>query len=430
MRSETLSPAAILTEQHGRSRSSNASLSGWRKVTLALIEHAPQHEPMRALIVIIGLIAAGSATFFWSQRVAEISAPPSSAEPMHRARGETRSPDASAVRAQRPAAETVSIAPSSASAPATVANNPTEATPPPPSQQTAPRSTILTARDLVTNNLLPNLRWRFSYGVEVIDGVSTTGVAELPLPTGVTGDLLIEADEMQPQTLKRITAIAAPAPPLKIDAYLRPTVTGEGIRLMIRDDQRRPVRNARVDAFALDDANRDGAWQLGPPLWSRRASAADGNYQLPALPPGEYGVQVRATNDAGALQPLAPFRSVYSITGSNGYLEEVNLSPACALRLELLDLSGEPFDPTSRGVVTVTLQGASARVVQRKWTGASGDGGTITAVDQVPTRAPIWLAAPVAPGAYTLEVRAEGALLARQLLNLSASSQTEQVIIP
>ena len=96
-------------------------------MTLALIDRAPQHEPMRALIVIIGLIAAGSATFFWSQQSAEISAPPGSAEPLHRAGGETVPQGGPAVRAQRPAAETATIDAPSAPAPTAGAAAPTAA---------------------------------------------------------------------------------------------------------------------------------------------------------------------------------------------------------------------------------------------------------------------------------------------------------------
>lgn len=293
------------------------------------------------------------------------------------------------------------------------------------------RPTLVEARSLVDNQLLAGFRWRFSFttGAQPLRGEALFGVAELPLPARATGDLLIEAAGMEPLVQRGVTPTAAPAPALRLQVYLRPTQAAEGVTLLVRDGLGRAVDHLRVDAFQIQDAQSTSPWQLGRPLWSRRTSAADGRYQLPPLPPGSYGVQVRATDPDGALRPLSSFSRTFTLTGSNGYLEDVTLQPACALRLELVDAAGEPFDPAGRGDVTITLRRGAELGLRRKWTGRGREGGAVSAIDRVPTTAPIWLAEPVAPGGYQLELRAGGSVLVQQPLQLTATAQVVQVTV-
>ncbi|MCK5943483.1 MAG: hypothetical protein KAI24_15990, partial [Planctomycetes bacterium] len=188
--------------------------------------------------------------------------------------------------------------------------------------------------------------------------------------------------------------------------------------------------HVRVDAFELTDDNRDLAWQLGRSLWSRRAESGSGTFELPQLPPGEFGVQVVAVTPAGRPRPLAPWRRTFALTGSNGFVEHVQLEPACALQLDLVEPNGDAFDPAVHGNVTVTLNGVAERGIQRRWTAAAADGkGQVTELDRVPGRSPIWLAAPTDPGNYLLEVFVNGDPRVSQQLTLRPEAQTERVTV-
>ncbi|MEC8651071.1 MAG: hypothetical protein VXY92_00790, partial [Planctomycetota bacterium] len=286
-----------------------------------------------------------------------------------------------------------------------------------------PRPTHVEVRNLVDDALVARFRWSFTAGAQTVRDEGLFGVADLPLPIGVPGVLLVEADGMEPLRQEAVTATAAPQPALQLRLYLRPTRPAAGITVLVRDNVGQPVDNLRVDAFSLGDSARGEQWQLGRPLWSRRASAEDGRYQLPPLPAGAYGVQLRATDADGVLRPLQSWTRPFTLTGDNGFVEDVTLQPGCALRLELVDASGAPLDPAARGSLRVPLRSGDARPQPRKWTGLSTDGRAVSAIDEAPTRSPIWLADPAAPGSHTLEVRSGDALLARQAVQLGPIAQ-------
>ena len=86
-------------------------------------------------------------------------------------------------------------------------------------------------------------------------------------------------------------------------------------------------------------------------------------------------------------------------------------------------------DPAGRGDVTITLRRGAELGLRRKWTGRGREGGAVSAIDRVPTTAPIWLAEPVAPGGYQLELRAGGSVLVQQPLQLTATAQVVQVTV-
>lgn len=379
---------------------------------------------MRALIAVVALVVLGGAAFWWMQQDTPVQAPPSGAEQGEAPRGENALPDAVQADSER---ETVSRPPQPAPEPA----QPETGEPATDEPESVPvRPSIVEVHDATSNALLPAFRWRFLHGNATVRGESDAGVGELALPPGVTGDLLIEADGMQPAARKAVTVPTEAEPQLRLQVYLTPTATAQGITLLVHDVGRQPVQNVRVDAFELNAQNRDGAWHLGKALWARRTAATDGRYQLPPLPPGEYGIRLLATDAQGQLLPSSPFRRAFTLTGSNGFLEDVTLEPACALRLELLEPNSAAFDPKVHGNVTITLHAAGERGIQRKWTAARRDGtGTISEADHVPAPSPIWLAEPVPLGTYTLEIFINGDPRVHQSLILRAEQQVERVTV-
>lgn len=378
---------------------------------------------MRALLVVFGLVIAGVAGWFLSRPNDTAPPAPIATAPMPRP---TTTPTAATSDPAREAAEepdALDAAPSTA-----------EAQPTTPAPELVEPPIEVEVRSLTTQDYVAEFRYRFTAGETGWVGAVEGGRAGLRIDPGVTGDLLIEAPGMQPELRTGLTLPSPPAPPMQLQLFLRPATVAEGITLLVRDVDRCAVVQVRVDAFALTAGAPPGAWHLGKPLWSRAASADDGRYVLPKLAPGSYGVQVVAVDSEDRPLPLSPYRRVYDLTGSNGFLEDVSLEPACALQLDLYDANGAPFDPATRGDVTITLQRGGEPAVSRRWTGARTGGALdqfqVSEVDRVPGPAPIWLATAAAPGAYVLEVRVDGQAVTRQPLQLAAIRQTERVLVP
>ena len=160
---------------------------------------------------------------------------------------------------------------------------------PPPSNDTqtqqneavapAPQATVvLTVRDVVTRQPIETFRWRFVQPRALARGESTSSVAELVLPRRAIGDLMVEADGMQPFTKKQLVLPAENEPTLLVDVFLTPSATAAGIKLIVKRLDNQPVAHVRVDAFEINAGTRDTAWQLGQPLWARRTAAEDGIY--------------------------------------------------------------------------------------------------------------------------------------------------------
>ncbi|MEC9048816.1 MAG: hypothetical protein VYA51_12460, partial [Planctomycetota bacterium] len=304
---------------------------------------------MRALLIVISLVTLGAGAFTLTLKRGAIAAPTDTASESEHA------VDAPANAAPAPA-EAREIAAAASDAPAIAAASPQpepapEARAPlgPAPAAPGPRPTHVEVRNLVDDALVARFRWSFTAGAQTVRDEGLFGVADLPLPIGVPGVLLVEADGMEPLRQEAVTATAAPQPALQLRLYLRPTRPAAGITMLVRDNVGQPVDHLRVDAFSLGESARSEQWQLGRPLWSRRASAADGRYQLPPLPAGDYGVQLRATDADGVLRPLQSWTRPFTLTGDNGFVEDVTLQPGCALRLELVDASGAPLDPAARG---------------------------------------------------------------------------------
>ena len=281
---------------------------------------------------------------------------------------------------------------------------------------------------------VPAFRWRFTAASQRIDGTGEAGRASADLPAGATGTLLVEADGLQPLADNNFTVPQPTDPTAVIDVFLTPLAQATGITLLVKDLAQRPIEHVRVDAFRITNDNRDG-WHLGPALWQRRTTANDGRYELPALAPGEYGILLVATDADGELLPLSPYRRAFTLTGSNGFVEDVPLEPACVLLLELIEPNGQALDPDRHGPVTIGLRLAGGPKVQRKWVAKqraeAGSERSVAAIDRLPAAGLAWPAEPLPPGGYTLEVFVNGDPRLRRPVTLTAGErQTVRVIVP
>ncbi len=314
--------------------------------------------------------------------------------------------------------------------------SPTPTTAPVEAPVEPPTTIRIVVRDIVTQAAVDSFRWRFQQASMALRGESSSSTLALSLPNLAVGNLLIEADGMQPFTQKELRIPAAGAPAETLNVYLTPVATAAGITLMVKTLDNQPVVDVRVDAYELSALKRKENWQLGRPIWARRTTSTDGIYALPPLPPGEYGILLVATSSQGDLLPVAPFRHVFDLNGSNGFLEDVSLAPACALRLELSNSSGQPFDPKLHGEVAIRLNPVGEAGIKRKWTASEESGNptaalrTVSEADRVPGKGLIWLDEPVAPGTYLLEIFIDGNQRVHQQLQLrQGEQQIERVTI-
>ena len=385
---------------------------------------------MRAIIASCVAVVLTGAVVLLLQTGGAIDAPPTyEAPPASPQNIDIEARQAAQVNTQRKA--TSDPAEKAANAPmATVA-------PEPKAKQAEAQTTIrLSVRDVVTQSAIESFRWRFQQANTLLRGESSTSNLGLSLPNLAVGNLLIEADGMQPFTRKELRIPAAGAPTASLDIYLTPVATAAGITLMVKTLDNQPVVNVRVDAYDLSALQNKEQWQLERPIWARRTTAIDGVYRLPPLPPGEYGILLVATTSEGDLLPVAPFRRVFNLDGSNGFLEHVTLEPACALRLKLQNGNGQPFDPKLHQEVAIRLNLAGEDGMQRKWTASEESDNpsdvlrTVSEADRVPGKGMIWLDEPVAPGTYLLEIFIDGNQRVQQQLQLrQGEQQVERVTI-
>lgn len=288
---------------------------------------------------------------------------------------------------------------------------------------------VLDVRNVVTRAPIEAFRWRFVRPGDIQRGESADSVAMLDLPRAVVGDLLVEAEGMQPFSHKAFVTPTANEQQEHVDVFLTPTPTGLGITLMVKDLDRQPIQHVRVDAFKLNITNKESGWDLGQPMWARRTDAADGTYKLPSLPPGDYGIVLVATDEQGNLLPLASYRQTFTLNGSNGFLEDVPLEPSCALTLDLFDSSNAPFDPKIYGKTSISLNAVGQVGIQRKWTAKAEQSGTVSQNNAVAGKGRVWLDQPIAPGTYLLEIFVNSDPRVSQTLVLRPEQQTEILYI-
>lgn len=378
---------------------------------------------MRVVAVVVVALVVAALAGFWLLRVEEPTAPPGSRPEVPSTPDE---PAAPAFSERRAAAAEAPVAPAANDSPLPEA----PAAPGGAAPGDVPVTVVLQVRALATRAPLPAFRWRFVQPAGTVRGDAQGGRAELPLPGGAVGELLVEADGMQPSTM----ALQVPSPPAAarfVDVFLEAAPAATGITLRVTDVAQQPVGSVRVDAFVLELDNRDAAWHLGRPLWQRRAAAPDGRYQLPALPPGEYGILLTAVDEGGAPVPLLPYRHRFALTGSNGFVEDVPLEPGCLFRLELVEVGGTALDPARRGVVGLDLRPTGGEPIPRKWVVDAHGAALASAIDVLPGVGPVYAAEPVAPGSYTLTVTIDGTVRASvPLLLQPGAGQPERVVVP
>lgn len=328
-----------------------------------------------------------------------------------------------------PASARVEATPKQAPAP-----EPADGSAPPPTTAeeapTAPTNLLVRVHDAANNGPASTFRWRLRLGGDVRQGEGKDGQVALHLPPGTNGELLVEADLRQPVQRQGLQAPPADQLPLAVDVTLVPIVTAAGITLHVHDLALQPIRHVRVDAFRLGDHNRDTAWHLEPALWARRAHADDGKYQLPTLPPGEYGVRLVALAEDGSLAPLLPYVRTFVLTGDNGFVEDVPLEPGTVLILELVDGYGAPYDPIKYGTATLGLRLPGGPLVQRKWFCRDGDHET-SAIDQLPGVGLAHAAQALPAGGYELEVFCNGEPRVRTRLDLpNGEVLRSRIVVP
>lgn len=339
-------------------------------------------------------------------------------------RPQTAAEVASAQQGERVAVPTPP--PTTTPPPATAPDEPALGVLPPPQVAAVPNVT-LRVRDMVSRQPVAAFRWRFQNSRGTWKGDGADGAADLALEASAVGTLLVEANGLQPLSKDGVIVPTPPQAALQLDLFLAPQGVATGITLMVHDTGLQPLPRVRVDAFQLADAKAEG-WHLGRALWARMNEAKDGRYQLPALEPATYGLQVVALDGNGEPLPLLPFRRAFAVTGSDGFLEDVPLEPGALLGLEIVDSAGQGFDPTRQGTTRLSLHFAGAPHVARKWINRQGQAAA-TAVDALPGVGRAELAEAIPAGPYELEITVNGALRSKQPLFLRAGMKNEERIV-
>jgi hypothetical protein len=371
-----------------------------------------------ALVAVLGLAA------WFAYGSGEDETPiPSATRTTDTETGRKEAPRAAAERSEVP-----SLPHAAQSAAPPDASPPTE---PPPEATTHPANVRLFVSSATTKQPLASFRWRIrGHGPTAELGTGTDGHADFTLPADLVVELLVEADGYSPFTATQLTTPAADGLPLDVNVFLETAAVATGISLHVHDVSLQPIPNVRVEAFAVRPEDRDLAWYiLGKPLWVRRSADADGHYVLPELAAGEYGIRVLATDPDGNLLPLLPFRRIYQLTGSNGFVEDVTLEPGCLPMLLLVDPAGQPLDP-QHGIISLGLRLPGGPMIARHWV-QKRETGVVRAVDALPGLGVTWPSEPVAAGTWQLDVQIDGQPALQQRLELRAGErQEERIYVP
>ena len=375
-----------------------------------------------ALLLVLVLIAALAAWFLFAQASEELSVPGEGSGSVTNPRpreGVDPVAERDAVPAPR-VPEAATPAPNPAA--------PAVAPAPEPPAAAAP-NLRLQVRDATTRQPVAAFRWRLRTSQTVQSGDGQHGLAEVVQKPAERAELLIEATGYQPLTQPEVTAPATGEPAVDVEVLLIPVGIGTGITLQIHDVALQPLRNVQVAAYTLRPDNRELAWQLEKPLWTRRTmSRTEDRLVPPDLPPGEYGIRVFGLDDQGTMLPLVPYVRTFALTGSNGFVEDAVLEPGCILQLELVDSAGQPLDP-AQGAVTLDLRLPGGPAVPRLWQ-QQRETRTLGAIDALPGPGVTWPAEPLAPGTWQLDVQVSGQpALQRRLVLRSGERQAERLVV-
>jgi hypothetical protein len=369
-------------------------------------------------VVLAAAVLAATAIVWWLLRPDDGFAPPAPSAPA----APTEAPqDARPARGDR--SEVAGERPPPDDAPVPVAPAPVEAI------ADAPPNVHLRVRESATKGDVAVFRWRWIGSAGRAHGEGSDGAAAILLPPGDRGELLVEADGLQSIT-RAVDAPLAGGPPASVEVFLTPAVQAAGITLFVHDTSAMPVTRVRVDTFDLRDWTREQPWQTAQALWARRSSAPDGRYELPDLPPGEYGIRVLAVDDDGIALPMLPYLRTFTLTGSNGYVEDVTLEPACLPVFELVDMAGRALDPANAGRVALALRLPGGPDNPRTWAVKTASG-AVTSLDHLPAAGPVSPQDAVPAGTYAFEVSIDGQLRLSRFVTLRAGErQRERFVVP
>jgi hypothetical protein len=375
---------------------------------------------MRAIVVVLGLsVLVGLVAYFVfaSGDVGAPPQPPAGSAPA--GVGPTAPPEQGSTRSAVPMPTPEPQA------------HPGDARPTPPTEPEPEANVVLAVRELTTRLPVAAFHWQFRNSRGTLRGDGRDGKAGLALEPSAVGQLLVEAEGLAPLVKEGVIVPTPPAGAATIDLFLAPAVATAGIALYVRDLALAPITDVRVDAFALAEEAPGNGWHLGQALWARRTSAPDGRYPLPTLPAGSYGIRVIAIDSQGASLPLQPYLRTFTLTGDNGFVEDVALEPGALLSLELVDAAGQPFDATQRGTATLDLRLVGGPAVRRKWL-VRHDAGEAAAIDVVPGIGKVQLADAVVAGPYQIDVLVNGAprVRARQLFLRPGVTNEERIVVP
>jgi hypothetical protein len=371
---------------------------------------------MMRLAVLLALLLAVGGVLLWLP-AADPELPPAPADPA--------APDPAPVAA--PSQRAIAATPPAPSPPPSGWQPETAAHP-----AGGPANVTLTVRSSATRAALAAFHVTFctnlpTVALPVMRAEGKDGAAALQLAPGSRGELLVEADGHAPATAE---VLAPPSGhwPLHLDLFLDPVAGGSGIALRVRGPDGAPIPHVRVQALALR-GNPTDEWAGARQLWLRRASDAEGRYELPELAPGLCGIRLCATAADGALLPLLPFARIYSLDGSNGFREDALLEPGCLLTLDLVDRDGVPLDPEEHET-GIELRRHGGDLVSRRWC-QQADAGLVAAIDAPPGAGPCWLDEAVPGGLYTVTIRIDGRMrLDKQQIVLRAGErQVERLVV-
>ncbi len=229
-------------------------------------------------------------------------------------------------------------------------------------------------------------------------------------PVSVTeharGDLLVEARGYEPWHQSDFVPPTIGEDPVTVTIELDQALVAAGITLHVHDTALQPIGNARFEAFLLQPGDHERDWWNGKPMWSRRTAAADGKYTLPTLAPGDYGIRALAVDAQGLVLPFLPYTHVFTLTGSNGFVEDVPLEAGCIPEFEVVDAYGKLLVPGTPSIgLSLRLPGGPE--VSRQWLVKQQEE-LFRGLDLLPGVGPASPEVPVAAGTWQFEVRRDG----------------------
>jgi len=284
---------------------------------------------------------------------------------------------------------------------------------------------VLHVRDLISKQPIEHFHCTWTAGDDRNRSDADHGEARLRLPPG-RGTLLVEAETWQPCSRDDLDLPAPGAEPLLVELFLQHAGPGTGVRLSVVDDLGRPVAQLRVDTFPAVPGN-SRPWLTARATSARKASAADGVYDLPALAPGSHVLRLQALDGEGAPRALQCDYLPVELTGSNAIVQSVQLQPGTPLTLALVDAGGQPCNPDELGGVALRLVDAVGSVYPQLWEVVTPQG-RVESLDALPAAGDALARDALPFGNYRLEVLVSGELRVTTSLVLR-TAEPQRVVV-